>query len=114
MSARAVQVCCLYILVLGFAASELASGYDGLGAQRGRVESTNFVVFASDFRLASKVSQRAEAYRKSLAIEWTGRELPPWSQKCPIEVDLGGASSGETRLRLSINPVVVVNPSNGR
>ena len=101
MSVRAVQVCCLYSLVLGFAASEMAaskmvSGFDGQRLQRGRVESANFVVYASDYRLATKVSQRAEAYRKSLAIEWTGRELAPWSQKCPIEVELGGASSGET------------------
>lgn len=107
MSARAFQECCLYILILGFATSELASGYDGPGGQRGRIESRNFIVYASDFRLASKVSQQAEAYRKSLAMEWTGRELPPWSQKCPIEVELGGSSSGETSFAF-------VNQADGR
>ena len=107
MSVRLIQVCCLFSLVLGFAASEIASGFDGRGQSRGRVESTNFVVYASDYRLATQVSQRAEAYRKSLAIEWTGRELAPWSQKCPIEVELGGASSGETSFAF-------VDQSNGR
>ena len=96
MSARAVQVYCLFILVLGFTAFESTSGFDGRAPQRGGVESTNFVVYASDWRLANLVSQRAEEYRKALALEWTGRELAPWSQKCPIEVELGGASSGET------------------
>jgi hypothetical protein len=96
MSARAVQVYCLFILVLGFTAFESTSGFDGRAPQRGGVESANFVVYASDWRLANLVSQRAEEYRKALALEWTGRELAPWSQKCPIEVELGGASSGET------------------
>lgn len=96
MSVRLIQVCCLCSLLLGFADSEVTSGFDGRGLPRGKVESENFVVYAADYRLATKVSQRAEAYRKSLAIEWTGQELPPWSQKCPIEVELGGASSGET------------------
>jgi hypothetical protein len=60
MSVRLIQVCCLFSLVLGFAASEMASGFDGRGQSRGRVESTNFVVYASDYRLATQVSQRAE------------------------------------------------------
>lgn len=60
------------------------------------VRSQNFIVRAPDARLAQKVSQQAEVFRKQLALEWLGRELPPWPQPCPIEVILDPHAGGET------------------
>ncbi|HEY6564811.1 MAG TPA: hypothetical protein VIY86_09970, partial [Pirellulaceae bacterium] len=51
--------------------------------------SPNFVVMAPTQPFAQQVCQAAEHYRKSLAEEWLGRELPPWSQPCPITVRVG-------------------------
>ncbi|MFO0916258.1 MAG: hypothetical protein U0795_25085 [Pirellulales bacterium] len=49
----------------------------------------NFIVTAANNQLAHQVGDTAEQYRKQLAIEWVGRELPPWRQPCPIEVTVG-------------------------
>ena len=70
------------------------------GARRGHANyhasSRNFTVNASDPKLAQKVAQEAERFRKELAIEWLGKELPPWNQKCPITVEIGMHAGGET------------------
>lgn len=63
---------------------------------QGPVESANFIVYANDRLLAARVSQEAERYRKSLAAEWLGRELPAWRQKCPIKVTIDLHPGGET------------------
>ena len=63
---------------------------------RGPVESANFIVYAPDRLMAAKVSQAAEGFRKSLAAQWLGRELPPWPQKCPIQVKIEPHAGGET------------------
>lgn len=60
------------------------------------VFSDNFVVHARDPVLAKKVSVEAERFRKKLAIEWLGDELPKWEQRCPITVELGMHAGGET------------------
>ncbi|MDX1927085.1 MAG: hypothetical protein SFV81_11235 [Pirellulaceae bacterium] len=61
--------------------------------------SPNFIVFAGTPQLAAQVSQAAEDYRSKLAIYWLGKELPAWSQRCPVHVvakpHLG--AGGETR-----------------
>ena len=68
------------------------------GARRGqanyRASSRNFTVNASDTKFAQKVAEEAERFRKELAIEWLGKELPPWNQKCPITVQLGMHAGG--------------------
>lgn len=58
----------------------------------------NFLVSASSPQLAQEVAQYAERYRRDLAIEWLGRELPPWQDKCPITVHAspGRPASGQT------------------
>ena len=67
------------------------------GRQSARpVVSQNFVVHAADPILARKVSTEAERFRKELAVEWLGKELPNWNQKCPITVELGMHAGGET------------------
>lgn len=61
--------------------------------------SQNFIVFAASPRLAEKVSQAAEEYRAKLADYWLGKELPSWSQRCPIHVQASPrlGAGGETR-----------------
>jgi len=50
---------------------------------------TNFFVQAKTTSLAHEVGDAAEAYRKSLALQWLGKELPRWSRPCPITVHVG-------------------------
>jgi hypothetical protein len=63
------------------------------------VRSKNFTVDAPTPQLAQEIAAAAEQYRKSLAIEWLGQELPPWSKPCPIkarvapQLGAGGATS---------------------
>ena len=49
----------------------------------------NFIVTAGNDQLAQAVATAAEQYRRDLAIEWLGRELPAWRDKCPIRVNAG-------------------------
>lgn len=59
----------------------------------------NFLVTAATPELAQEICQQAETYRRDLAIEWLGAELPPWGEPCPISVrahpqlGAGGATS---------------------
>ena len=48
--------------------------------------SKNFLVTASTTSLAKEVCVAAETYRKEMAVEWLGKELPDWPQPCPIRV----------------------------
>ncbi len=50
-------------------------------------QSQNFIVFAATPQLAARVSEAAERYRSELAVYWLGREIPAWSQRCPIHVN---------------------------
>jgi len=49
----------------------------------------NFIVTTSSPQLAREIGDAAEAYRSSLAVEWLGRELPPWHDPCPVTVHVG-------------------------
>ncbi|HEX3872454.1 MAG TPA: hypothetical protein VHV77_18545 [Pirellulales bacterium] len=50
---------------------------------------TNFVVNAPTPEIAQRVASAAEGFRHTLAIEWIGKPMPPWSQPCPITVEIG-------------------------
>jgi hypothetical protein len=54
----------------------------------------NFVVEAPTADSAQRVAEHAEACRKSIALAWLGKELPPWSAPCPIRVKLTGGEAG--------------------
>lgn len=58
----------------------------------------NFVAHADDPQIAEQVARTAEYFRKILAKEWTGEELPQWATPCPIQVTIGtmGASGSTT------------------
>ena len=49
----------------------------------------NFIVSAPSRQLATEVARLAELYRRDLAIEWIGQELPRWREPCPISVQVG-------------------------
>jgi len=69
--------------------SAIAAGY----------KTANFVVSAPTAALAKEIGDQAELCRRDLALEWIGKELPPWSQPCPIHAQVaprlgaGGATS---------------------
>ncbi|NIL98603.1 MAG: hypothetical protein GTO53_11825 [Planctomycetales bacterium] len=67
-------------LVLVAALTSLAASY----------RTTNFVVTAPSPRLAEKIGRAAEQYRRDLAIEWLGQEIPRWSSPCPISAQVAG------------------------
>jgi hypothetical protein len=49
---------------------------------------TNFHVHAADPQVAQLMGQWAEHYRKEKAVLWLGREMPNWSQPCPLYVEV--------------------------
>lgn len=59
----------------------------------------NFVVDAPTPQLAKEIGDTAEQCRRELAIEWLGKELPRWTNPCPIKASVspqlgaGGATS---------------------
>jgi hypothetical protein len=78
--------------------AQFASHQQPVGQQH-VAHSQNFIVFAATPQFAAQVSQAAEDYRSKLAMYWLGKELPAWSQRCPVHVlarpNLG--AGGETR-----------------
>lgn len=66
------------------------------------VHSQNFIVFAANPQFATEVSQAAEQFRRDLAMYWLGKQLPAWSQRCPLHVTTSPrmGAGGETRFSL--------------
>ncbi len=62
------------------------------------VTTANFIVRAPNRQIAQQVGQYAERYRKEKALEWLGKEMPNWGQKCPLNVKLtmGGPGGATT------------------
>jgi hypothetical protein len=59
--------------------------------------SAHFVVEAPSAEMADRVARAAERLLTDLSRQWLGRELPEWSEPCPIIVTLGSeASRGST------------------
>jgi hypothetical protein len=94
MEARSTRVVSFTALFVGLcllpaARTAVAAGY----------KTTNFTVSAPSPQLAKEIGDQAEIYRKQLAIEWLGQELPQWSKPCPINAQVapnlgaGGATS---------------------
>ena len=82
-----------------FSSSEFLSSANAQNYRQARnapVVSENFVVRANDPLLAQKVSTEAERFRRELAVQWLGKELPTWNQKCPITVEVARHAGGET------------------
>lgn len=89
----------LLLAALVFFGSPIVAGQRSLAAnvgQRTSVRSEHFIVTAPSETLAREVCVEAERLRKDLAIEWLGRELPPWLGPCPITVRLQSGAGGAT------------------
>ncbi len=56
--------------------------------------SDNFSTEAPTPELAKKFGDMAEFYRKEKALEWTGREMPQWSRRCPLKVQITAGNAG--------------------
>jgi hypothetical protein len=54
----------------------------------------NFSTEAPTAELARKFGDMAEFYRKEKALEWLGREMPQWSRRCPLQVQVTQGSAG--------------------
>jgi len=82
-------------------AALLVAAVTSLGAGRPyySTRSQHFVVSAPTPQLAEEICKAAEQFRRDLAIEWLGHELPEWQGPCPIKADVapnlgaGGATS---------------------
>jgi hypothetical protein len=58
----------------------------------------NFAVDAPTAEIARQIGERAEHFRREKALQWIGREMPAWGQRCPVKVTVtmggaGGATS---------------------
>jgi hypothetical protein len=79
MEARLSRTALIVAAFLSLSAPSLGAGY--------RTE--NFIVTAPTPDMARDVAETAESMRRDLAIEWLGREITPWQDKCPITVNVG-------------------------
>ncbi len=64
----------------------LAAAACSLGASQ---RTANFIVTAPTAEQAQEIATAAEKFRRDLAIEWLGQEMPAWGQPCPINVQIG-------------------------
>lgn len=58
--------------------------------------SDNFIVLAADATLADEALARAEQYRREIAQEWLGEELPPSVGQTVLHVAIDGDDSAHT------------------
>lgn len=72
-------------------AALIAASFLSLGAS---YRTQNFLVTAPTPQFAKQVGDTAETMRRELAIEWLEHELPPWSEPCPIQVQVGNMGAG--------------------
>ena len=81
-----------YVLVL---AGMLALPCSLIGAT---YSTQNFTIEAPTAEIARQIGERAEHFRREKALQWLGREMPTWGQRCPVKVTVttggaGGATS---------------------
>ena len=62
--------------------------------QAGTYQTRNFIVHAPTQEVAEEVGRAAEMFRRELAIQWLGKEMPNWTGKCPIQVKIGQIGAG--------------------
>ncbi|HEX3727707.1 MAG TPA: hypothetical protein VHV08_15740 [Pirellulales bacterium] len=64
----------------------LAAAIASLGAN---YRTQNFVVTAPTPAAAEQIGRAAEQFRRQLALDWLGQEMPSWGQPCPITAQVG-------------------------
>jgi hypothetical protein len=57
-------------------------------------QTKNFTIHAPTASIAKQVGETAEVWRKRLAREWLGKEMPQWYQPCPVHVKVGQIGAG--------------------
>ena len=67
-------------------------------ASAAHYDTANFSVSAPNAELAKRFGDMAEHYRREKAVEWLGKEMPQWSRRCPLRVEVtmdaaGGATT---------------------
>lgn len=63
-------------------------------ARKDKYQTDNFEIVAPSQDIARQVGQAAEERRKALALLWLGREMPTWSERCPIQVRITNGGTG--------------------
>jgi hypothetical protein len=69
----------------------LAGIFASMGAS---YRTPNFIVEAPTQEIAERLGQWAEYYRKEKAVQWLGREMPPWQEPCPLRIKVTRGSAG--------------------
>ncbi len=100
-------------ILLAWTAFSLLTVSVSLGQQMYSAESNNFSVVAPDPRLAAETARLAEQFRKQLAEQWLGHELPTWQERCPIRVEISPHAGGETTFAFN-GPPGTAEPSGWR
>ena len=72
--------------ILGLTAALFILSVPAARAASHRTPEGNFVVEAPTPEMAQEFGRWAEHYRKQKAVEWLGREMPPWPRPCPLRV----------------------------
>jgi len=72
----------------------VVAGNGGASAATYNTPEVNFTVEAPSAELAKKFGDMAEDYRKEKALEWLGREMPQWPQRCRLLVQITQGSPG--------------------
>ena len=54
-----------------------------------RYETPNFIIETKNPAQAKQYGDAAEHFRRTLAVEWLGEEMPRWGDRCPITVTVG-------------------------
>ena len=87
------------LLALALALTAVCS----MGAE---LRTQNFVVIAANPQICQAVAQKAEEYRREKAIQWLGKEMPQWSEPCPLYVTVAmDGPKGETEFTFSFGRV---------
>ncbi|HEV8059750.1 MAG TPA: RNA polymerase sigma factor, partial [Gemmataceae bacterium] len=69
----------------------------------------NFQVIAPSAPIAQAIGDAAEKYRRSIALEWFGKEQPPWSKSCPINVRINSVgAAGATSSKIEDEQVTII------
>jgi hypothetical protein len=88
MHARILRAALLVVIGLSIGAG-YPTQHAHVTAASNACQSQHFTVTAPTGDFARQVCQAAEQYRRDLAIEWLGRELPDWRDRCNIRVTVG-------------------------
>ncbi len=75
-------------------------------------QTTNFQVEGPTADVARQVGKAAERYRKQKAVQWLGKEMPAWPERCPLQVTVSdGPACGATTFNFNSHKACVQSQS---